>query len=60
MDLECVDVSSNFVTCFLYIFIIVSDDGSMSSPLREKSLQLLKHDTKVTVMLISLKCGSLG
>lgn len=37
-----------------------SDDGSMSSQLRERSLTTLKYDSKCTVMLISLKCGSLG
>ncbi|CEP07015.1 hypothetical protein [Parasitella parasitica] len=35
-------------------------DGSMSSILREKSLERLKYDRHCTVMLISLKCGSLG
>jgi SNF2 family DNA or RNA helicase len=35
-------------------------DGSMPNPLREKSLKALKHDPETTVMLISLKCGSLG
>lgn len=35
-------------------------DGSMSSMLREKSLERLKYDRYCTVMLISLKCGSLG
>ncbi|GAA5796627.1 hypothetical protein HPULCUR_002000 [Helicostylum pulchrum] len=41
-------------------FKICRYDGSMSSQLRERSLSLLKHDSKTTVMLISLKCGSLG
>ncbi|KAI7897119.1 SNF2 family N-terminal domain-containing protein [Mucor mucedo] len=41
-------------------FAVCRYDGSMSSQLREKSLHMLKHDKKVTVMLISLKCGSLG
>ncbi|KAI9472360.1 MAG: SNF2 family N-terminal domain-containing protein [Benjaminiella poitrasii] len=35
-------------------------DGSMSSSLREKSLRQFKEDSNRTVMLISLKCGSLG
>lgn len=35
-------------------------DGSMSSMVREKSLERLKYDRYCTVMLISLKCGSLG
>lgn len=35
-------------------------DGSMPNQLREKSLKALKHDPETTVMLISLKCGSLG
>ncbi|RCH96451.1 hypothetical protein CU097_000405, partial [Rhizopus azygosporus] len=35
-------------------------DGSMSSQERERSLLALKYDPKCTVMLISLKCGSLG
>lgn len=35
-------------------------DGSMPNQLREKSLRALKHDPDTTVMLISLKCGSLG
>lgn len=35
-------------------------DGSMSSMLREKSLERLKYDRHCTAMLISLKCGSLG
>ncbi|KAI9339258.1 SNF2 family N-terminal domain-containing protein [Pilaira anomala] len=41
-------------------FKVCRYDGSMSSQLRERSLSLLKHDSKTTVMLISLKCGSLG
>ncbi|CDH59294.1 dna repair protein rad5 [Lichtheimia corymbifera JMRC:FSU:9682] len=35
-------------------------DGSMSNHLREKSLEALRNDPECTVMLISLKCGSLG
>ncbi|KAI8367934.1 SNF2 family N-terminal domain-containing protein [Choanephora cucurbitarum] len=35
-------------------------DGSMSSTVREKNLDKLKYDPGCTVMLISLKCGSLG
>ncbi|ORX46294.1 hypothetical protein DM01DRAFT_1311153 [Hesseltinella vesiculosa] len=35
-------------------------DGSMSNQNREKSLKLLKTDPRCTVMLTSLKCGSLG
>ncbi|KAI8979895.1 SNF2 family N-terminal domain-containing protein [Pilobolus umbonatus] len=35
-------------------------DGSMSPQLRERSLTSLRYDPKCTVMLISLKCGSLG
>ncbi|KAM3578372.1 hypothetical protein VKS41_009118 [Umbelopsis sp. WA50703] len=35
-------------------------DGSMTNQLREKSLMALKTDPETTVMLISLKCGSLG
>lgn len=41
-------------------FKVCRYDGSMSSQLREKSLTTLKYDPKCTVMLISLKCGSLG
>ncbi|KAG2231625.1 hypothetical protein INT48_006381, partial [Thamnidium elegans] len=41
-------------------FKVCRYDGSMSSQLRERSLSLLKHDSKTTIMLISLKCGSLG
>ncbi|KAI8367781.1 SNF2 family N-terminal domain-containing protein [Blakeslea trispora] len=35
-------------------------DGSMSSVVRERNLDKLKYDPGCTVMLISLKCGSLG
>ncbi|RUO96981.1 P-loop containing nucleoside triphosphate hydrolase protein [Jimgerdemannia flammicorona] len=35
-------------------------DGTMPNHLRERSIDLLKKDPKMTVMLISLKCGSLG
>ncbi|TPX56979.1 hypothetical protein PhCBS80983_g04170 [Powellomyces hirtus] len=35
-------------------------DGSMPNPDREKSLEAIREDPNVTVMLISLKCGSLG
>ncbi|KAL1931799.1 hypothetical protein VTP01DRAFT_9943 [Rhizomucor pusillus] len=35
-------------------------DGSMPNYLREKSLVTLQKDPECTVMLISLKCGSLG
>ncbi|OAD66840.1 hypothetical protein PHYBLDRAFT_137145 [Phycomyces blakesleeanus NRRL 1555(-)] len=35
-------------------------DGSMPSQLREKSLEALRTDPECVVMLISLKCGSLG
>lgn len=35
-------------------------DGSMPNQIREKSLMALKTDPETTVMLISLKCGSLG
>ncbi|ORZ19446.1 P-loop containing nucleoside triphosphate hydrolase protein [Absidia repens] len=35
-------------------------DGSMSNQAREKSLQVLRSDSDCRVMLISLKCGSLG
>ncbi|KAI8336724.1 SNF2 family N-terminal domain-containing protein [Chlamydoabsidia padenii] len=35
-------------------------DGSMPNNAREKSLQVLKSDPECRVMLISLKCGSLG
>ena len=44
----------------LLFFFFGTDDGSMSNQLREKSLTTLKYDPKCTVMLISLKCGSLG
>ncbi|OZJ03278.1 hypothetical protein BZG36_03741 [Bifiguratus adelaidae] len=35
-------------------------DGTMQNNVREKSLAALKKDPSTTVMLISLKCGSLG
>ncbi|ORX98845.1 hypothetical protein K493DRAFT_257864 [Basidiobolus meristosporus CBS 931.73] len=35
-------------------------DGSMVNKLREQSLEQLKSDPETTVLLISLKCGSLG
>ncbi|KAI7898532.1 SNF2 family N-terminal domain-containing protein [Cokeromyces recurvatus] len=35
-------------------------DGSMSTILREKNLIEFKHNPECTIMLISLKCGSLG
>ncbi|KAG1464374.1 hypothetical protein G6F56_005096 [Rhizopus delemar] len=35
-------------------------DGSMTAVERERSLLALRYDPKCTVMLISLKCGSLG
>ncbi|KAI9318131.1 SNF2 family N-terminal domain-containing protein [Dichotomocladium elegans] len=35
-------------------------DGSMTNQLREKSLDTLRTDPECSVMLISLKCGSLG
>ncbi|KAG1502852.1 hypothetical protein G6F46_002260 [Rhizopus delemar] len=35
-------------------------DGSMSAQERERSLLSLRYDQNCTVMLISLKCGSLG
>ncbi|KAI7859774.1 P-loop containing nucleoside triphosphate hydrolase protein [Circinella umbellata] len=35
-------------------------DGSMSNHLREKNLDALRTDNECTIMLISLKCGSLG
>ncbi|WBW74427.1 ATP-dependent chromatin remodeler/ ubiquitin-protein ligase E3 [Schizosaccharomyces osmophilus] len=35
-------------------------DGSMSSIQRDHSIQEFTHDLNVTVMLISLKCGSIG
>ncbi|KAI9283424.1 SNF2 family N-terminal domain-containing protein [Sporodiniella umbellata] len=35
-------------------------DGSMSAAERERSLLALRYDPSCTVMLISLKCGSLG
>ncbi|KAI8149543.1 SNF2 family N-terminal domain-containing protein [Fennellomyces sp. T-0311] len=35
-------------------------DGSMSNLLRERNLDALRTDPECTVMLISLKCGSLG
>ncbi|KAI8376541.1 SNF2 family N-terminal domain-containing protein [Radiomyces spectabilis] len=35
-------------------------DGSMPSQLREKNLHALRTDPECLVMLISLKCGSLG
>lgn len=40
--------------------LLLIDDGSMSSQLREKNLDRLKYDTDCKIMLISLKCGSLG
>ncbi|KAI9255699.1 SNF2 family N-terminal domain-containing protein [Phascolomyces articulosus] len=35
-------------------------DGSMSNQVRERNLEALRSDNECTVMLISLKCGSLG
>ncbi|RUS26326.1 SNF2 family N-terminal domain-containing protein [Jimgerdemannia flammicorona] len=35
-------------------------DGSMLNKLREESLDKLRNDPSVTVLLLSLKCGSLG
>ncbi|KAJ3151428.1 hypothetical protein HDU86_006128 [Geranomyces michiganensis] len=35
-------------------------DGSMPNAERERSLDAVRNDPKVTVLLISLKCGSLG
>ncbi|KAJ3017989.1 hypothetical protein HKX48_003239 [Thoreauomyces humboldtii] len=35
-------------------------DGSMPNPERERSIESIRTDPDVTVMLISLKCGSLG
>ncbi|EPY52773.1 ATP-dependent DNA helicase [Schizosaccharomyces cryophilus OY26] len=35
-------------------------DGSMSSIQRDHSIQKFTHDLNITVMLISLKCGSIG
>ncbi|KAL1922392.1 uncharacterized protein VTP21DRAFT_9931 [Calcarisporiella thermophila] len=35
-------------------------DGTMPNHLRERSIELLQTDPDTTVMLISLKCGSLG
>ena len=35
-------------------------DGSMPNPLREASLQSLRHDPSVRILLCSLRCGSLG
>ncbi|RUS15876.1 P-loop containing nucleoside triphosphate hydrolase protein [Endogone sp. FLAS-F59071] len=35
-------------------------DGTMPNHLRERSIDMLKNDPDTTVMLISLKCGSLG
>ncbi|KND01339.1 uncharacterized protein SPPG_03151 [Spizellomyces punctatus DAOM BR117] len=35
-------------------------DGSMPNPERERSIESIRNDPNVTVMLISLKCGSLG
>ncbi|KAL1923656.1 uncharacterized protein VTP21DRAFT_8636 [Calcarisporiella thermophila] len=41
-------------------FVFVRYDGSMSNKAREESLYSLRTDPNVTVMLLSLKCGSLG
>ncbi|KAJ3023474.1 hypothetical protein HKX48_002901 [Thoreauomyces humboldtii] len=41
-------------------FRFVRYDGSMSATTRNENLMLLAADKKVTVLLVSLKCGSLG
>ncbi|KAJ3182136.1 hypothetical protein HDU85_003178 [Gaertneriomyces sp. JEL0708] len=35
-------------------------DGSMKNPDRERSIDMIRNKPEVTIMLISLKCGSLG
>ncbi|KAJ3078059.1 hypothetical protein HDU99_000803, partial [Rhizoclosmatium hyalinum] len=35
-------------------------DGSMNADQRDRSIQALTHDPDTTVILVSLKCGSLG
>ncbi|KAJ3142774.1 hypothetical protein HDU90_002645 [Geranomyces variabilis] len=40
--------------------LFVRYDGSMPNAERERSLDAVRNDPRVTVLLISLKCGSLG
>ena len=35
-------------------------DGSMNARERERAVEIFKNDTRTNVLLISLKCGSLG
>lgn len=62
MGLNFVDVSATQYVYFsgLDVYFFALDDGSMPNYLREKSLVTLQKDPECTVMLISLKCGSLG
>jgi len=40
--------------------VVSIDDGSMNSQDREKSLEAIKKDDRVKVILISFKAGSTG